>query len=228
MIDAYVIHKQAYRETSLLVDFITPEFGRVSTVYKGARKKKGKSFVEPFQHYRISWAGRTDLKVLSQIDCAQVAPPMQGAYLFSGLYLNELLYYVLPLFDENRLIFSAYEDALAALFRQRPLEQHLRHFELQLLSALGYGIAFDHEYIDDKAIIASQRYQFIPGQGFSTALALDDQALQFDGELLLQIASGDWQSASCLQALKRINRSALGILLKGRTLRSRQYFATQK
>lgn len=227
MIDAYVIHKQAYRETSLLVDFITAEFGRVSTVYKGAKKKKGKNYVEPFQRYSISWAGRTELKVLSQIDCAEIAPPMQGPYLFSALYLNELLYYVLPAFDENRSIFSAYQDALAALFRQRPLEPHLRHFELQLLAALGYGIDFDVECSESSPIIAPQRYQFIPGQGFSAALALDDQSLQFDGCQLLQIAEGDWQSQDNLQALKRINRSALNILLKGRSLRSRQYFRGQ-
>lgn len=227
MINAFVLHKQAYRETSLLVDFITPEFGRVSTVYKGARKKKAASYVEPFQRYRISWAGRTDLKVLTQLDTEQAPMQLTAEYLFSGLYLNELLYYVLPLFDENPDVFVAYEQALMALLMRRNLESHLRHFELQLLTALGYALSFDVDCENHQALTPDLYYQYLPGRGFIPAAVSNSSTPQFLGETLLRIAQGQWNDPAVLQALKFINRAAIAVLLKGRTLKSRQYFSAR-
>ena len=53
--NAYVLHSRPFKDTSLLVDFLTENFGRITLVAKGARqqKKKGNFLLQPLKLLNI-------------------------------------------------------------------------------------------------------------------------------------------------------------------------------
>jgi len=62
---AYVIHRRAYSDTSLIVELLTPGYGRVSVLARGVKKGKAQKslLLQPFRSLHVSWAGRGELPV---------------------------------------------------------------------------------------------------------------------------------------------------------------------
>src|SRR5690554_7107131 len=116
---AYILHRRPYRETSWLLDVVTPDYGKVSLVAKGARRGKAPdaSLYQPFQPVLISWLGKSDLKTLSGLEARRLAPEAQelqqrglsGQWLFAGFYLNELLEFLLVEQESSPYLFALYE-----------------------------------------------------------------------------------------------------------------------
>ncbi len=90
---AYLLHSRPYRDTSLLVDFITQDFGRISAVAKGVRnpKSKHRAVLQPFIPLLINLSGKNELKTLGQFEAQANSVDLKYKALFSALYLNELL-----------------------------------------------------------------------------------------------------------------------------------------
>ena len=67
---AYVVHRRAWRETSLMVDVFTLNHGRMTLIARGANSAKSplKAQLQPFQPLMLDWTGRGDLKTLTQVD----------------------------------------------------------------------------------------------------------------------------------------------------------------
>ena len=84
---AYVLHSRAYRETSALVDFLTPQ-GRLRAVLRSARGKAG-TLARPFVALEVEFRGRGELKNVGRMEAAGASNWLNGEALFSGLYLNE-------------------------------------------------------------------------------------------------------------------------------------------
>ena len=61
----FVLHARSLRETSLLVDVFTPDFGVTRLVARGARSAKSKirPLAQPFRPLLVSWTGRHELKL---------------------------------------------------------------------------------------------------------------------------------------------------------------------
>jgi len=140
---AYVLHSRAYRESSALVDFLTPQ-GRLRAVLRNARGKAG-TLARPFVPLEVEFRGRGELKNVGRMESAGIAAWLNGEALFSGLYLNELLIRLLPAEDPHPAVFDHYAATLLALAEGRPLEPLLRAFEWRLLDDLGYGFALDSD-----------------------------------------------------------------------------------
>lgn len=95
---AYLIHTREFRETSLLIDFFTRDYGYIRTVAKGVRsynKNNKRGMLRPFTKLLINWGGHSDLVNLQNIELA--APPLilTSSSMAIVFYLNELLYYIL-------------------------------------------------------------------------------------------------------------------------------------
>ena len=140
---AYVLHSRAYRETSALVDFLTPQ-GRLRAVLRSARGKAG-TLARPFVPLEIEFRGRGELKNVGRMESAGIATWLNGEALFSGLYLNELLIRLLPAEDPHPAVFDHYAATLVALAQGRALEPLLRAFEWRLLDDLGYGFSLTRD-----------------------------------------------------------------------------------
>ncbi|MBS7661523.1 DNA repair protein RecO [Pseudomonas lalucatii] len=220
---AYVLHSRAYRESSALVDFLTPQ-GRLRAVLRGARGKAG-TLARPFVPLEAEFRGRGELKNVGRLEAAGIPNLLGGEALFSGLYLNELLIRLLPAEAPYPEVFEHYGLTLQALAQGRPLEPLLRGFEWRLLDELGYGFALDTDR-HGRPIVASARYRLQVDAGLEPVEQL--QPGLFQGVELLAMAQADWRVPGALAAAKRLMRQALAPHLGGRPLVSRELFMTFK
>ncbi|EJL08964.1 MULTISPECIES: DNA repair protein RecO [Pseudomonas] len=216
---AYVLHSRAYRESSALVDFLTPQ-GRLRAVLRGARGKAG-TLARPFVPLEVEFRGRGELKNVGRMESAGTSTWLNGEALFSGLYLNELLIRLLPAEDPHPAIFEHYAATLLALAEGRALEPLLRAFEWRLLDDLGYGFALDMD-IHGAPIEAQGMYRLQVDAGLEQVQLL--QPGLFNGTELLAMAQADWSAPGALAAAKRLMRQALAVHLGGRPLVSRELF----
>ncbi|MEB0039686.1 MULTISPECIES: DNA repair protein RecO [unclassified Pseudomonas] len=216
---AYVLHSRAYRESSALVDFLTPQ-GLLRAVLRSARGKAG-TLARPFVPLEVEFRGRGELKNVGRMESAGLSTWLIGEALFSGLYLNELLIRLLPPEVPHPAVFDHYAATLLALAEGRALEPLLRSFEWRLLDELGYG--FDlHADIDGEPVASDGMYRLRVDAGLERVWLL--QPGVFQGVELLAMAEADWNAPGALAAAKRLMRQALAVHLGGRPLVSRELF----
>ncbi len=220
MLHAYFLHARPYRETSLLVDALTAEQGRVSGVWRGGRRNKN-GVPQLFQPLLMDVAGEAELKNLRQVEMAGPALMLSGAALFSAFYLNEILVRLLPRDEPHPSLFVFYVETLGGLLGQDNPALLLRRFEGHLLDALGYGIDFGHDNESGEPVLAAFSYDFHPERGFSRSRATK---AMFSGVTLMQLAAGDFSSPEAAAAAKQVHRLALARLLGSRPLKSRELF----
>ena len=226
---AFVLHRRNYRETSLLLDLLTRDFGRVGVVARGARgaRRGAGGACQPFQPLLVSWSGRSELKTLVSAEAVATAPAIAGERLYSALYVNEVLVRVLPQGDAHAQLFHAYAALLPELAGAADLEPRLRAFELLLLRELGYGLEFDRDCATGGVLEPAGAYLFQAAEGFSAAPA-DAQDRSYPGWALAEIGRGDFSRPQTRRYAKRLMREALAQLLGDRPLASRAYFRARR
>ncbi|MEK7322940.1 MAG: DNA repair protein RecO [Pseudomonadota bacterium] len=231
----YVLHRRPYRDSSLLLDVFTPEFGRVGLVARGARQVKSRSqaLLQSFNPLLVSWSGSGELANLNAVESAAAAHWLTGPALMSGLYLNELLARLLHRFDPHSELYASYETALAALVRATAdstsvaLEPVLRIFEKRLMAELGYGLVLDHEADTGLPVEAGRVYAYHLGEGpvrWPDESAAPAETLLIRGASLLDLAREDLADAGSLREAKRLMRVALAAQLGNKPLASRRLF----
>ena len=99
-LDAYVLHRYDWSETSLILDLFTRSKGRVTVAAKGAKRPYSqlRSVLLPFQRIaatigRQAEDAQADVVTLRSAEWAglDATPVLPPARLFAGFYLNELL-----------------------------------------------------------------------------------------------------------------------------------------
>lgn len=213
----------------MLVDFITPEFGRVSAVAKGIKntKKSRQNLLQPFGRLLISWRGQSELKSLTGVEEQYTRLILHGDALFSGIYVNELLMHLFNTDEHSEQLFDNYEGLVRHLATQRQIEPALRRFEKQLLEQLGYGIPFPQSDTTG----AHGFYYYAEDGHFTLLQRAPDQSGAvrcFEAQELAAIAANQFEQPQVLRAAKRLMRLAFTPLLGGRTLRSRELFNQQR
>ncbi len=168
---AYVLHRRPYKESKALIDLITPEYGRVAIVASGVHsaKSRRRAVLQPFCPLLASWVGSGELYTLTKVESQ--GPPLNipASELMLGLYVNELLFRLLPRFVPNIELFGYYDKTLREL-AQVDLEYGvqntiLRRFELRLLESLGYGLILDHDVISNDPIDPLLTYDYQLNRG---------------------------------------------------------------
>jgi DNA repair protein RecO (recombination protein O) len=223
---AYILHTRPYRDTSLLIDLLTPDFGRVTAIARGVRKVKTpkRQLLNPFSRLLVCWQGKTDMKLLTSFEADNHFLTLKGNYLYSGFYLNELLVRLLPEMDRHNGLFFAYEESLKALQHEVEIEPLLRGFEFRLLEELGYALDFTQDVRSGQSIIAEGFYECHIQEGFFAAAPDSPEQLLLKGESLLAIAAGDYSLPATRQAAKKLSRRVLRPLLGSKPLHSRELF----
>ncbi len=227
---AYVLHTRAYRDSSVLAEYITADFGRVSGVVKGVRGRgksvqQRRSTVQPFVPLAISWSGRTDLKTVFRGEATGAPLRLTGDRLLSALYVNELLTRLLQHYDANPLWFQRYDAVLRRLQGEEAVETVLRRFELQLLEDLGYGVDLTVDGATGEPVQAEARYRLDTGLGVRRLDPAPARpgADSFSGDHLLAISRREFTDATRPSA-KRLCRLMLAELLGDKPLKSRELF----
>jgi len=225
----YVLHRRPYRDSSLLLELLSPQFGRVGLVARGARQAKSRlhGVLQPFRPLLLSWSGGGELATLGAAETDGPVPWLDGRALMGGLYLNELLVRLLHRFDPHPGLYAVYHATVQALGEpQAALEPILRRFEKQLLEEIGYGLVLAHDADHGRPIEAQRLYVYhllhgpVPVQGG----ACEGEALILRGQSLLDLARGEFQDENSLREAKRLTRAALTEQLGGRPLVSRRLF----
>jgi DNA repair protein RecO (recombination protein O) len=222
---AYVLHARPYRETSLLLEALSRDHGRVALVARGARGQKSRlrSQLQPFRPLLLSWSGRGELGTLTSAEQVAAPPELQGEALYCGLYLNELLVRLLHRGDPHAEVFEGYRQVLAQLSAGVGLQPVLRVFEKNLLEAVGYGLMLEHEYGSDRPLQSDALYHYRPGQG-PVRLGRDAPSGQAtSGRALLALRSERLTSVD-LPELRRLMRRLIGYHLGGKPLSSQALF----
>lgn len=225
---AYVLHRRLYRESSFLVELFTKAYGRLTVIAKGVRKARSFSqgLLQPFVPLLVSWSGRNELVALTQVESNGLVNQLRGECLFAGLYLNELLMYLLQKWDAHPVLYEQYAKTLANLNSETLEQKFLRSFEKRLLEEIGYGLLPKTTASLQNTFTAQKYYRFIPDHGFVLS-EIDDHSKAgniFSGKSLLAIAQEDWQNEEVLQDAKRLIRFVLAPLLGTRFIYSRQLF----
>ncbi|WP_432696484.1 DNA repair protein RecO [Marinobacterium sp. YM272] len=215
----YVLHSRPYRETSLLVDFLTLEQGVISAVAKGARRPRARlrSALQPFQSLQLGWQGRHELKTLGPVETVEISPPLTGRALLCGLYVNELLQRLLQPGEPCPRLFLYYRYVLNELQSGTDIEGALRTFERQLLEELGFSLDLAR-----KDPLLSYTYQ--SQQGLIPSLS----ATGYPGSHLLAMAEDNYSDMQVRRSAKRLMREVLAELLGERPLHSRLLFSKIK
>jgi len=223
---AFILHQRPYRETSLLVDVFSQQFGRQSLIAKGIRKTKRsqQGIMQLYQPLLLSWSGYGDLHTLTAVEAASARYVLKNNASLCGLYINELLIRFLAVAQPESEIYHAYELALDGLQQQADDEVVLRLFEKRLLLQLGYGLVLDKESETGLPIEATARYLYQANKGLKQCLKADNRAT-ISGRSLQHLIDETGFDQTSLQEIKQLMRSVLNYYLDGRPLQSRQLFA---
>ncbi len=170
---AYILHTRPWRETSLLVDAISQDFGRIALIAKGAKRPHSplRGLLEPFTPVALQFTGKLGIKNLTQAHWVQALNPVHAAHAIPAWYLSELCLRTLGEDDPQPAVFTAYDaamQALAALPAQLDSQAILRQFEYKLLLALGL---WPDNRIDaaGRALEPHQYYTVDEGAGWAAA-----------------------------------------------------------
>jgi DNA repair protein RecO (recombination protein O) len=168
-LNAYVLHRWDWSESSLIVDLFTRERGRLVVVAKGAKKPTSnfRAVLLPFCPLHVL-PGRSPADERSEVHALRSAEWAGGsallapARLMSAFYLNELVMKLLAREDPHPDLFDRYAAALRALAAatsgadEAPV---LRAFELVLLRETGVLPELDTDAVNATPLQAERSYR---------------------------------------------------------------------
>jgi len=221
--DGFVLHHKIYRETSLILEIYTRDFGKLSVIAKGARKAKSKfsGLLQPFRFLKFSWCGKSDLYTLTDVEIVFPLIHLSGSSLYCGFYLNELLNRFLHRHDPHDHLFSIYYQTLCLLASGNSIEQTLRIFELVLLGQVGYGLQIEYETGSGRRIDPGKRYIYVIERGPVEVKSGNDTVL---GSTLISMNNYDFSDSIALSEAKQLLRRVIDFHLGGKPLISRSLF----
>ena len=233
---AFVLQVRQFRETSLLLELFTRDFGIVAVLAKGVRKAKSKtaSLLQPFKELLVSFTGRSELKILVNVELATSRMALEGWGIYCGFYINELVCHFLHKQDPHPEVYADYLACLIALAKviqqdsdtlganatsstyHPALEIALRVFELNLMQHVGFALATDYDIQNQLPIKESAHYFFQADQG-----AVEHPRGTVSGKTLQALANRQFNDAQTLAEAKQVMRHVIHFHLNGKPLKSR-------
>lgn len=220
---AYILHARPFRDSSQILDVLSPDHGKLSLVARGVRSPKSRlaGLLRPFQPLRLSWSMRTELGTLTGAEVHGRLRSLSGDALMAGYYLNELILYLLHRHDPQPEVFELYDQVLAALAAGEPVAVCLRRFEIELLRLIGYALNLETEAVSDEPLRADAYYEYRPGHGAVAVQRCDGSAV-FSGSDLLAIAALRLDDPQPLRQAGRLMRLVIDYHLDGKELKTRK------
>lgn len=221
LVDAYLLHRRDYRETSLLLDVFTRSHGRITLLGKGTRRKKNhhSAVLWPFVPLAVSWSGRGDLPVMTHAERTGPAGPSDPRRVACALYMNELTVHLLAPGDPHPQFFDLYRDTIRELVSCAEPARSLRLFELGLLEGIGYALALERDIQTGEPIQPDRFYDYRLEQG---PVEAESAVGSIRGATLLALQQRNLDTAVTISEAKGLMRRVISHYLGGRRLRSRE------
>ena len=248
----YLLHQRPYQEKRALYYLFSQQHGVIHGI-----GKKGAPLFMPLQLFAT---GKRDLKTFSQINIAPLssiqgsvtqdflAPEdsnanlaealhhesISGQHQYAGLYLNEILWRLLPTEDPMPVLWQHYQNSLQQL--KQPLTADelrlcLRQFETYLFNELGFALTLKHDSLD-QLIESNTVYRFLPDVGLVPIIYNNDsenltaQTVFKGSEVLVMVEQGI--STVTLNTWSRLHRQLIDHLLDYQPLQSRLLWQQQQ
>ncbi|GAB2865374.1 DNA repair protein RecO [Pseudoduganella ginsengisoli] len=220
---AFVLHSYPYKETSLIVDMLTRDYGRVALIAKGAKRPHSqlRGVLQTFQPLSASWTGKNELRTLTDAEWVGGMLPLEKTALLCGFYLNELLVKLLARDDAHPALFNHYVSTLNQLAHNEPAPIVLRKFERALLKETGVAADLTHCTGTRAKVKAGQVYVVDPERGPRPEQAHDTWP-RVTGKTLLDMEREDYQDTATQAQSKQLMRFLLAHHLGGAPLNTRQ------
>ncbi|KAF3978388.1 MAG: DNA repair protein RecO [Methylococcales symbiont of Iophon sp. n. MRB-2018] len=216
--NAYILQHRKFKETCLILDVLTQDFGIVSILAKGVRKNRSKTagLLLPFSGLKLSYIGKNELKVLSYVEIDTIAMQLTGCSLYCGFYVNELISLLLHKNDPHPDVYNIYQHCLTMLIDVKNIEQNLRFFELNLIENIGYGFQLTVDHLD-VAVKPFKKYYFKEQTGM-----VESKSGYISGHTLLALDGRENLDKQALYESKQLMRRVIDFLLLGKVLKSRR------
>jgi len=138
-----ILRTRPLTETSLIVNWLTPDLGRISTVAKGARRPKslfaGKLDLFYAADFSFQRSRRSDLHTLREIELRETHAALRHelGYLQQAVYCSKFIEQTTETETPLPAVYELLSALLAHLPKQVPQPQTLFAFEIKLLHELG-------------------------------------------------------------------------------------------
>lgn len=168
---AFILHRYDWSESSLILEVLSRNHGRVAVVAKGAKRPSSnfRPVLLPLQLLHLAFGGDGEIRTLKGAEWVggQVMPT--GEALLSGYYLNELLLRLLARDDPHPRLFDAYAAAVGVIAgaHTEALQPALRAFELLLLRETGVLPVLDAQTLTLGPLAPETRYSLLPEAGLT-------------------------------------------------------------
>jgi DNA repair protein RecO (recombination protein O) len=209
---AYVLHRYDWSESSLILEVLTRQHGRIALVAKGAKRPSSnfRPVLLPLQPLRVSYGGDAEIRNLKGAEW------VGGHVMPTGDALR-----LLARDDPHPVLFDSYADAVRVLCTPTlSLEAALRAFELVLLREIGLLPLLDLQTLSLQPLAATTRYALVPEAGLLQAAPDQRMALAGAQWILLQAALDGPAPyaatlAACTSLASEANPGVVGNELKG-------------
>lgn len=219
----FVLHSYVYKESSLVIDVFTRDYGRVALVAKGAKRPTSKlrGVLQTFQPLSIGWTGKSELRTLTTAEWIGGMIPLENSALLYGFYLNELLLKLLAREDPHPALFDHYVKALTRLATSESAQTVLRIFELALLKETGVAADLSIDTTTWENVDPEEVYVVDP-EGGPRPARMADEAPRLAGKTLLDMTSEDYSDPQTQLQSKLLMRHLLAYHLNGVPLQTRK------
>jgi DNA repair protein RecO (recombination protein O) len=219
----FVLHSYPYKETSLIVDVLTRDYGRVALLAKGAKRPHSRlrGVLQTFQPLSVGWSGKGEIRTLTAAEWVGGLLPLEKSALLCGFYLNELLVKLLARDDPHPALFDHYVSTLNQLAHDEPAPIVLRKFERALLKETGVAGEFTVCTATGQAVEPDRQYVVDPERGPRPAQVADTWPKVF-GKTLLDMEQEDYSDNATQAQSKSLMRFLLAHHLGGAQLNTRQ------
>jgi DNA repair protein RecO (recombination protein O) len=224
---SFILHRRPYRETSLLLDVFSRDYGRLNLVARGIRRKGNprSEIIQPYQGLQIAWSGKSELMTLTNVEPDKPPYLLEKKKLLAGFYLNELLVRLLHLHEAHPELFDIYDKSLGMLADSNVEQQVvMRIFEKHLLYNTGYGLVLDHDVIMKTEIDPNTEYFYQADRGPSVARPDSNDFVKLSGKTLIALNKEKIYNEITLHESKILMRYILDKHLGHRPLASRELY----
>lgn len=211
---AWVLHRYPYRETSVIAELLSRDYGRIGVVVRGARSPtRGRPELAPFRPLSVSFRRRGELANLVAAEEAGASYSFSGAPFLAACYVNELVLRLLPRDDPAPEVYALYSETLVALGSRREPAPAVRRFEGRLLRALGFMPPLDR-CGEGRPLLDEAHYRYDPRRGAVPS----DEGVR--GTVLAAIAAERYEEPGALDIAREIYRKVIASHLGDRRLKS--------
>lgn len=223
---AYLLHHRPYRESSRILDLLTPDFGRVALVARGSRRPATRwtAALQPFRELQVSWVARGELGTLTGCESGEGATSLASSLIYSAYYMNELILRLVERQDPHPQLYVSYSQALREMQEGQQASRVLRLFEKRLLESLGYGLNLTYDIVNKTPVREHVEYHYRLEQGPAAATTGSSGDMIFSGASLLSLARDELDDPRSLKDGRRLLHRALQLYLGDRPLNSRRVF----